>query len=1250
MAERVFIDGVIEILKKLSSFVEEEIMLIWGVEKKFKKLKETFPMIVTVLEDAEMQQEKDKPTRPWLERLKDVAYEVDDILDEFSFEAMRQKMEIKNSKMKKVSGFFSHNNPIAFRFSMAHKIKDINEKISKIEEDMKKFNFKAGDVSDHFKNDHIDRETDARLDYSQIFGREKEKSKLIDMLIDSDNEEFLSVIPIVGIGGLGKTTLAKIVYNHGSVVAHFDKRMWICVSDKFKVSILIKEMVESLAGATTNLLNLEATQSKLDEYLRSKRFLLVLDDVWNLDHEKWDRLRASLAIGTKGSKIVVTTRNEKVASIMGTIPPYHLVGLSENESWSLFKIRAFGSGGATENSNTKRIGRKLIEKCKGVPLAIKSLSALMHSKRNGHEWLSIQDNEIWKSEDGTGILSVLKLSYDHLSPPLKQCFAYCSIFPKGYKIEKKTLIQLWMAEGLLQSSNANILMEDVGDECFKSLVWNSFFQDVERDQYGGELELVCKMHDLVHDLAQSIIGSDCMMVEDFDKVEPKVETRYLSLIGGMKTTPRPFCIMKKVRAHLYLGIPHRFLPYHMSDDMFLNFRSLRVLGLNHTNIKSLPSSIRELKHLRYLDLSRNKFETFPESVTNLYNLQTLKMLDFYKYQMLPKGITKMIRLRHLEIDNGFTFPKGIRQLTNLQTLSYFSVAKDTTEAAAGIEELRDLRQLGGTLKLNHLNRLKKNGNGANLGGKSRLRELDLTWGSVRGRPWTYRQENDFDSDNILLENLRPHPNLIRLRIAEYTGTKPPSWIHGSSYLSSLHYLELDGSPNVKFLDLTGLCSLRCLRIKDCPTLCLRLLKGLTALDNVTLISLKTLKIGNCSDLARNLSSLRELYIGFSPDLVALPENMGNLLTLEKLEIYNCPGLVDLSEGLGNLSLLQKLTISGCSGLVALPDDLGNLSSLKELCISGCSGLAGLPKGLGNLSSLQELTISNCRGLAAFPESLGNLSSLQTLNIINYYGSPTPLSESLRNLSSLKKLVVHGCPNLASIRSQYPFPMLDWISNLYFDVLTGFVHELTSLKNLQIRGLENLRAKSEDLVNLSSLKYLFIHQCKNLMSLPEGMQNFRSLKQERFDSFRSPPVGVEMNTLDICSCSWGAVAGFWVTMGPWWIFFLPTMVLSTFFLCKQVGIDLMDILLLFMLYGGLLRTEPDPSRSGTVWHQHCCDSSGVLWGEGQDLWTNSITEPFWCCHRIHYCNIYKHRKAIKRSNFFFMRATEGTHATWQSIHT
>ncbi|KAJ4964941.1 hypothetical protein NE237_016790 [Protea cynaroides] len=1056
VVENIAIAGATEILKKLSSYPEQEIILICGVKKEFKKLKKTSLMLLGVLRDAEMRQEKNELISCWLKRLKDVAYEVDDVLDEFSFEDIRRKMEIQNSKMKKVSDFFSSNNQIAFRSKMAHKIKNINETMDDIRKDMEIFKFVVGDINVYFKND-LDRKTYPSIDYSETFGREEEKSMLIDLLIDSNNEESLSVIPIRGMGGLGKTTLAQIVYNNESIVAHFDKQMWICVSDNFEIERLKKEMIESFTGVKSNLSNPGAIQCKLEENLPGKKFLLVLDDVWNEDHEKWHNLKASLIIGAKGSKIVVTTRSSKVAGIMGTVPTIILTGLSENESWSLFKIRTFRIGGATENSNTLRIGRRLVEKCRGVPLAIKSLSALMYSKRSDREWVSFQDNnaDTWDLRVENGIIPVLKLSYDHFSPPLKQCFAYCSIFPKDYIISKKMLIQLWMAEGLLQSSNDNMLMEDVGDEYFSSLVWSSFFQDVEEDSYGEVT--TCKMHDLVHDLTKSIIGNECMIVHDFDKVEPKEETRYLSLIGGMETTPKTFFTMKKVRTHLCLDRTYRpFSSYHVSKHMFLSLRSLRVLHLVNAGIKSLPSCIEKLKHLRYLDLSGNSFAIFSESITNLYNLQTLKMVNIIRelddYWTFPKGMTKMINLRHLEVDCGLKLLKGIGQLTNLQTLSHFWV-EEGTEADAGIEELGDL-QLGGALTLVNVNCLSNNASAANLKEKPRLRKLHLIFKEDCKEPLrqcSMVSKNGFDVENKLLESLQPHPNLIDLRIAQFQGTRLPNWIDGSSYLSSLQELNLYQCKNMMSLDLTGLCSLRWLDIDWCSISSLGLLKGLT--------NLKYIRVSDCN----NLNSLR----------VPKEDNMPDLISLERLEINRCSGLATLPDGF--FSLLRSLnffSINDCSILRNLPESIGNLSSLRELYIEDCPSLAALPESFENLSSLRILEIKGLKGLIALPESFKTLSSLPSLRIDNNHDLIV-LPETLGYLSSLERLVIESCPALTS--------------------LPDSLQELKSLKNLYLRELESLTKLPEGLGNLSSLENLNIYRCPALTSSPDSLQELRSLK-------------------------------------------------------------------------------------------------------------------------------------------------------------
>ena len=248
------------------------------------------------------------------------------------------------------------------------------------------------------------------------------------------------------------------------------------MSEDFNVTRLIKEILKSAKVKIDENLGIDQWQTSLRELLKDKKFLLVLDDVWNEDRNKWIELEDLLLGGCNGSKIIVTTRNDSVATIMGTTPTYNLDGLSQEDCLSLFVTLAFQEGEEKQYPNLLEIGKEIVEKCKGVPLAVKTLAGLLYSKLDECEWKFIRDNEIWHLEQNEGdILPALRLSYNQLPLHLKQCFAYCSLFPKDYEFFSIELIQFWMAHGALQS-HENKELEDIGDLYIKELLSRSFFQ------------------------------------------------------------------------------------------------------------------------------------------------------------------------------------------------------------------------------------------------------------------------------------------------------------------------------------------------------------------------------------------------------------------------------------------------------------------------------------------------------------------------------------------------------------------------------------------------------------------------------------------------------------------------------------------------------------------------------------------------------------------------------------------------------
>ncbi|KAH7571137.1 hypothetical protein JRO89_XS05G0258300 [Xanthoceras sorbifolium] len=641
------------LLGKLGSLAYQEVCLIWDVKPDLLKLERTLKTIKAVLLDAEQQQLHNRQLRVWLEELKDVCYDAEDVLDEFEIEALRRQVMVNQGSIaQKVCTYLSWPKSVAFRFTIGHKIKEIRERLDEIAAYKAKFH-----LTDKVDNQKVE-ETETKMSTtnisfsdSDIIGRDKEKKEIIELLLQSsDGDQNVSIIPIVGIGGLGKTMLVRSVFNNDRIVEQFDLKIWVDVSYDFVKRNLVKSMIESVTGQSHNEMGSNQLEKLLVDCLDGKRYLIVMDNVWNENVRIWIQLKKLLLGGANGSKIIVTTRSKRVASIMSTTRGgngYKLKVLSYESCVSLFMRFAFKEE-QEKYPNLIKIGEEIVEKCGGVPLVVKSLACLLFSVTDENSWKNVRDTKIWDlAQNVTGLLPVMKPSYSHLQPHLKQCISLSSLFPKDHVFSDFHLISIWMANGLLWSSNEREELENVGVRYLKELESSSFFKEFEL--FGSHFTF--KMHDLMHDLVSSLSQNECLIVNSAGNVIPP-KVKHLSFEDA--NTIREGLPSSLDGLHLrsiFFPINGVMMPgQSFLQSCISRFPLLRLLHLERSDIEVLPATIGDLKHLRYLNLSCNrKIKKLPNSIHKLHKLQTLVFAGCTEIKELPRAIKYLISLRRLSL-------------------------------------------------------------------------------------------------------------------------------------------------------------------------------------------------------------------------------------------------------------------------------------------------------------------------------------------------------------------------------------------------------------------------------------------------------------------------------------------------------------------------------------------------------------------------------------------------------------------------
>ncbi|KAL0920682.1 hypothetical protein M5K25_009841 [Dendrobium thyrsiflorum] len=915
------------------------------------------------------------------------------------------------------------------------------------------------------------------LPKNDLIGRRKEKELVMEWLRKPSNEHRgtdlyrnISLLSIVGHGGMGKTTLLQHVYED-EITMEFDLKMWVCVSNNFDAKKVIAVMLECLENERPRLETLGVLQRRLEEEVMSKKFLLVLDDIWEekeeKDKSKWEDVLAPLASGSFGSKIMLTTRMDAVAQMFAKVIKtkteiVKLNGLEEDECLQLLNSHAFAGVENPSYGHKKlmAIAGEIVKKLLGSPLAAKVIGGVLKDNLDEGHWRTVLESNLLGQNS---INSILKLSYIVMPNHLQNCFAFCCMFPQDHTFDKDDLVRMWIALGFIQLSQG-MTTEDNGGRYFDVLLKKNLFDKVGDDY---------KMHDLIHESASKFFAQECGKLMDDEESSLKIsETiRHLSVLNAKPD------ILKKIEKFKHLH--SLFLFYKSSNqdncsaltEIFKALRSLRLLSIwTPRDLGMIPKEIGNLIHLRYLRIDSYNLTMLPRSLSNLYHLQYIihdawMPTQLEVHDFLPSDINNLSNLRYMKLPkNCILSICGIGKLKFFLELNMFNVRDVSGYRIGELENMNDLCKLG----INCLENVKvsEEACSAKLYAKRRLTDLTLCWSNTCSEDnidfddSDDSDENDFDvlHENVL-DNLQPPECLINLSINNYRGARSPIWMNKINPISNLEKIELTD----------------CLECETLPPFGqLPFLKLLT-LRNMPKVKWLESKF-NANDKYHAFPSLEKLRIEILKALedwfeAGVAAEDGCLFPcLIQLDLFKCPKLKELPSLPPKLKILKITnmdwkTLNFCSNSNPIP--------LERLEVFRCRNITSLPLAdeIARLAALRNLTITDCPNL----RSLGNYPEVGTSNNCHLMLSDLDISdplvllmEPLRSIDSLKKLSIKYNDELVS----FPNEAEQW-----------FLKVRSSLSELHFAFLKSLESLPSSLESLSSLQKLSIHDVPMLRELP-----------------------------------------------------------------------------------------------------------------------------------------------------------------------
>ncbi|CAN7131187.1 unnamed protein product [Brassica rapa subsp. narinosa] len=706
-------------VQKLGEFLLEEPLFLFGIGDQVKQLQDELKRLRCFLKDADEKQRKSERVRNWIAEIREAAYDAEDLLEAFFLKAESKKGKGIKKVFRRLSCIMSEAVSL---HSVGSEIREITTRLTKIAASMKDYGIKEamdGESLSLFDSLREQRQSFPYAVEHNLVGLEQSLEKLVNDLVSGG--EKLRVMSIYGMGGLGKTTLARQVFHHSIVRRHFDRFAWVYVSQECRRRHVWQEILLNLSYKDENqrILSLRDEQlgEELHRFLKRTKCLVVLDDIWGTD--AWDGLKHVFPHET-GSNIVLTTRNKEVALYADPRGVLHEPRLlTHEESWELLEKISLQGRDNLEPMLVKKleeIGKQMAIKCGGLPLAITVLGGLLAMKNTLNQWQRVQENITpYVSNGGSSngsksmmVADVLSLSYEDLPAHLKQCFLYFAHYPEDFEVHVGTLVSYWIAEGMVMpvkhTEESGMTVEDIGQDYLEELVKRSIVMVGKRDIVTSEV-MTCRMHDLMREVClQKAEQESFVQVVDSRQQEEDEALRSLLTNTSRRISVQIHGGAEEHRIErLYMSSQCRSLVYLMKNQgsqwtllgkvSFRKMKLLRVLDLEGAQIKGgkLPDDVGDLIHLRNFSLRLTNVKEVTSSIGNLTLMITLDL--FVKGKLyIPDVIWKLKRLRHLcmpsELDPRTKL--DLSTLRNLQQLWDFPVGQCNPRDLLAMMSLRRL--------------------------------------------------------------------------------------------------------------------------------------------------------------------------------------------------------------------------------------------------------------------------------------------------------------------------------------------------------------------------------------------------------------------------------------------------------------------------------------------------------------------------------------------------------------------------------